>query len=721
MQKLPKTYTPEITPSSFSLRDSDDHQNWVKSTFKYKGVENKKGLFEHQRIVRDYMQMKAPYRGILLYHGLGSGKTLSSIAISEIFVNEKDIVVMLPATLENNFKEEIYKFGNEAYAKQRYWYKSGGIWKSSDKKEANYGSLSRTDKSSVDKLINDLIDKRMTFIRYNGLTINRMEVILDEPKNLFDGKVVIVDEVHNFISRVANGSNVSKFLYKMIMDANDIKLVCLSGTPMINYAQEFALLINLLTGYVDKYTLRCMKRSFNIGLCSMFCTDPSVKTNVCDLSKNEVHVTLLPDKYEKMPDGTVKYNESIKHNIDDVVKRLEVSLKTNGIVYKRVMALPLKEKELLEKMQIMMNGKDNERNEVVKYFMDVTKGLVSYFYYSDPALFPRLDEIKLERIKMSDEQFASYRGARIVEYKQENEKDKSKKGIKTKINKNMFSNIGFEPSQKDFLYFKVYSRSVSNHILPRKKKDPEMLSRSSLKKFAPKIDRILTNLKKANGPVLVYSQYRMLAGLNIIADVLQNEGYSEVKVGKVGGELRLKTDVMAKKHFIVFSNTNKERMQVLMDVFNKNFSNLPKSVADDAKDINVDVILITQAGSEGISLKGVRQVHMLEPYWNYVRISQVIGRAARAKSHLHLPVEDQNVSVFIYLATMTEEQALAMEWDKGKLSKENMSSDEVIYDIAKRKEKMLGMLQTIMKETAMDCKVHLQKHLKIDPDMKRSY
>lgn len=161
-------------------------------------------------------------------------------------------------------------------------------------------------------------------------------------------------------------------------------------------------------------------------------------------------------------------------------------------------------------------------------------------------------------------------------------------------------------------------------------------------------------------------------------------------------------------------------MQILMDIFNKNMSNLPASIVDDLKKVdhpNVDVILITQSGSEGISLKGVSQVHMLEPYWNYVRISQVIGRAVRAKSHLHLPVKDQIVSVFIYLSTLTKHQSHEMRWDEGNLSKIGMSTDEVIFEIAKRKERTLGKLLTIMKQSSIDCKVHLRKHKKIEPNM----
>ena len=64
-------------------------------------------LLTHQKIVRDYMNVYTPYRGLLLYHGLGSGKTCSSIAIAEGFKTKNQIMVMTPASLRVNYLEEL--------------------------------------------------------------------------------------------------------------------------------------------------------------------------------------------------------------------------------------------------------------------------------------------------------------------------------------------------------------------------------------------------------------------------------------------------------------------------------------------------------------------------------------------------------------------------------------------------------------------------------------
>ena len=72
---------------------------------------------------------------------------------------------------------------------------------------------------------------------------------------------------------------------------------------------------------------------------------------------------------------------------------------------------------------------------------------------------------------------------------------------------------------------------------------------------------------------------------------------------------------------------------------------------DNARGEYIKIIFITEAGAEGINLKAVRQVHILEPYWNYVRVDQVLGRAIRKESHIDLPENMRNVDKFIYLAT----------------------------------------------------------------------
>ena len=62
----------------------------------HSGDDTKFSPMAHQKIVRDYINQYTPYRGLLLYHGLGSGKTCSSIAIAEGIKTDKQVIIMTP-------------------------------------------------------------------------------------------------------------------------------------------------------------------------------------------------------------------------------------------------------------------------------------------------------------------------------------------------------------------------------------------------------------------------------------------------------------------------------------------------------------------------------------------------------------------------------------------------------------------------------------------------
>ena len=64
-------------------------------------------LMTHQTIVRDYMNLFTPYRGLLIYHGLGAGKTCASIAIAEGMKEQRTVTIMTPASLRVNYVQEL--------------------------------------------------------------------------------------------------------------------------------------------------------------------------------------------------------------------------------------------------------------------------------------------------------------------------------------------------------------------------------------------------------------------------------------------------------------------------------------------------------------------------------------------------------------------------------------------------------------------------------------
>ena len=126
---------PELTSSSWYLPNRAGFVKSIHSIFnKYelkkqeegktnldKVENNKLDLFPHQKFVRDYMQEDSPSRGLLLYHGLGVGKTCASIATAELLATNMKICVMLPASLESNYINEVLKCGQPLYSLNQNW------------------------------------------------------------------------------------------------------------------------------------------------------------------------------------------------------------------------------------------------------------------------------------------------------------------------------------------------------------------------------------------------------------------------------------------------------------------------------------------------------------------------------------------------------------------------------------------------------------------------
>lgn len=260
--------------------------------------------------------------------------------------------------------------------------------------------------------------------------------------------------------------------------------------------------------------------------------------------------------------------------------------------------------------------------------------------------------------------------------------------------------------------------------------------------YSPKLDKILRKIAESPGSALIYSQFKTVEGLGVLGISLEANGYEEIKLaGRADtltdmrlspeSEASIRKGPGAVNRYITFSGEGtKEQRAVVLAIFNGNFSGLPRniasvfeeydaSVADKSKTYAAlanrhgeicKVIGITGAGAEGISLKCVRQVHILEPYWNMVRVDQVKGRAIRICSHADLPPEERNVSIYTYVTAFSPEQitgaaiAGALQVDRTILMKDqNMTSDENVLDVSTRKQAINENLLKIMKESAIDC------------------
>lgn len=558
-RRLPPPPVYDIKASSYYMNNREIFVNFINNIFEpYKedlmdetkniscdeiGKDTGKiGLLTHQKIVRDYMNLYTPYRGLLLFHGLGSGKTCSSIAIAEGLKSYRQIIVMTPASLRRNYIEEIKKCGDLLFRKNQYWewisvddnrdlieplaevlggikidYKKElhtnwinyikrhrGVWLVNVTKPGNYDELTSPDKKSLNDQLDVMIQLKYRFINYNGLRKNKFkELTQDFTVNIFDNAVVIIDEAHNFISRIVNKiSSASKFveikrgpdtvmpvtlalqLYEYLLQAENCRIVMLTGTPVINYPNEIAVLYNILRGYIKTwyFTLNIKemegKKLNRETLQQVFASEKIL--DYVGFQSNEMSITRNPFGFENKikveegykgvynrfetvgEDGKIILDErGVMNDADFIGRVIKILKKSMGIVvnphdvrFTVNTALP----DTLETFVSAFIDRDNGKliNEVK--FQRRIIGLTSYFKSAQEELLPiynRDINRHIVRIPMSDYQFQIYEVARHEERQVEGKGKKS--GAKVDMD-----GLFIKPKAT----YKIFSRLFCNFVMP---------------------------------------------------------------------------------------------------------------------------------------------------------------------------------------------------------------------------------------------------------------
>ena len=870
------------------------------------------GLLTHQKIVKDYLNMYSPYRGLLLYHGLGSGKTCSSIAIAEGLKSDKRVFVMTPAFLRTNYMQELKKCGDDIYKRPRHWKfvdavekpelipslaetlaipadyikKHDGAWLVDPEKPSNYGELSPKEQGGVDAQLNEMIQQKYTFISYNGVRENRInELSLGYTVNPFDNSVVIIDEAHNFVSRIVNhlkkvpddsaktgaktkalikpeDAPIALNLYRFLLDAVNVKVVLLSGTPIINYPNEIGVLFNILRGYIKTWTFQLASSAQGITevrLQQLFKDVNSMDYMKYSASDQTLTVTRNPYGFVNVYKGATKgamaavkaqmdklYNgvtfdvdEHGRMNDDDFVKFITATLATEGIKATKTAANPVAHKALPDTFDgFEKHFIDADTAELKN--MDVFKrrilGLTSYYRSAQEQLLPRYDvanDFEVVRVPMSNYQLSVYQQERLLEINKDRESKTRKtlgpgrkpraQGAKKPLT---MKDLYAEPSSS----YRIFSRAACNFVFPReigrpkpfgkseaveavdledmdediidavnpaavvdgvdetmmvqkkttteaykqyearitevldlmKRNEEEYFTPRSLAIYSPKFLKLLQNLQdpKHVGLNLVYSQFRTLEGIGLLKMAMEANDYAQfrIKHNKATQQWTLddRPEDAGKRRFALYTGTESaEEKEIVRCIFNSEWDQVPSSIRDELLRISgnnfygevINALMISASGAEGINLRNVRYVHILEPYWHPVRIEQVVGRARRICSHQDLPAELRTVHVFLYLMVYSEaqlkpltkdekaaadrEEALLAssdpktvvdvsnaalkyirvsrelrESDTSSKTDQPITTDESLYEIAKTKEEINSNILRCVKETAIDCAIH---------------
>ena len=265
-----------------------------------------------------------------------------------------------------------------------------------------------------------------------------------------------------------------------------------------------------------------------------------------------------------------------------------------------------------------------------------------------------------------------------------------------------------------------YEDALVAAVAEFKERGAELFSAGALKTISPKFQAIIDRLKTSKGPALVYSNFKTLEGVGLFGLALEaQEGYKKLDIINEGGKWRLAGDVGAAEtpRYISYTgDEDREKRNILLALFNAKWSKVPGELADEMRRLAgadnkrgqiARVFMITQSGAEGISLSNVRQVHIMEPYWNYVRLDQVKGRAIRICSHADLPPADRHVDTYIYISRFSKQQIKDRRIAESILASDGeTTTDQAIWELMKAKKKLADSITDVMKAAAVDCELN---------------
>jgi hypothetical protein len=597
---------------------------------------NKKDFLKyHQFIVYQYLIRNPKARGLLLFHEMGMGKSITAVALAEFYRKhdpDRKIIILLSKSLQSNFQKNI-----EKYIESNIETNLKDDIKSASKEISD----SKTDKAGI----NDIIEAKYKFVSLNASNMytqmtriekskeeleveKQMKEFTDvvEKDDFLENALLIVDEFHNLSNSITNGSYNAIRLYDTIMKTKNVKLLFLSGTPIVNSPFELVPTFNMLKGLISV--------------------------------DSKVRMPLFPE-------------------LEKDFNAFFVDYKTNKI-------------------------KNSEK------FKNRIFGLVSYFgnmYFGSKTKedFPNELPIKVERVHMSSEQYAKYDMARDFEREESLAKGRS-------VVAERFSAKGSASSS-----YRVQSRQLSNYLIPdyalgpaRGKKSREKFidkinakDLENMNIFSQKFKKILKNIDTHKNQLgLVYSEFVSGEGLAIFSKILNLKGYTcwntKLKLEEDSDAFDLSTNKSGgsdggatKKYALITGDVSFDDRAKIVKIFNGNDNRHGEKIA---------LLLISKTGAEGLDLKNVRHVHLTEPYWNYARLSQIIARAVRFKSHIELPPKERIVQPYIYLSDYPK------DFDPKK--KKELTTDVQLYTDAIKNKKLINEFYIALADASIDCSIH---------------
>uniref|UniRef100_A0A6C0BSC5 Helicase C-terminal domain-containing protein n=1 Tax=viral metagenome TaxID=1070528 RepID=A0A6C0BSC5_9ZZZZ len=645
-------------------------------------------LSPHQMFVRNFMSYHTPYNGLLLYHGLGSGKTCASIGIAEeirdhlkqIGDTRQTIIVASP-NVQENFRLQLFD--------ERKLQHIEGKWNINSctgnkmLHEIDPTGTRNMSREEVITYINRIIKTSYLFMGYVGFANyvdkkmeidpsmseeHRARILKSKMKKHFTGRLIIIDEIHNIrMSDVDKDKRVANSLSNLVQYSGTMKLVFLSATPMYNNYTEIVWLLNILN--------RNDKREA-VDIRDIFEPNGSFKT---DPTGAEIGKELFMRKatgYISFVRGENPYTFPYRIWPREFNNKMEI----NSENYPSKQAF--NSKPILQAIETLSLHKSPIGAYQERGYNMIMKSLIDsdiFVSKKSQMSFEDIDSFGYTLLQRPME-------ALNIVYPHPDFDDDNEIDPKYLVGNGGLSRIMRFKESPDLTRYDYEYIDESKY--------GRIFSPDNIGNYSGKINTICETIMNSTGVILIFSKY-IDGGLVPMALALEEIGISRFNKRSLfktpptepidGISLKPRKYTTGKfkpaKYVLIsgdkgLSEDNLEDIKAVTNHSNKDGG-------------DVKVVLISVAGSEGIDLSFIRQVHIMDPWYNMNRIEQILGRAIRTCSHKLLPYSHRNVELYLYGTILSD-----MEIE---------SVDLYIYRIAERKALQSGRITRILKKCAVDC------------------
>lgn len=630
-------------------------------------------LTETQTLLSNYINPNTPFRGVLVYWGTGVGKTCAAVAIAEKFkpMVEKygmRIHVLVPGPLnKQNFLGEIIKCTGETYLKT-YQDKTvviDEIEKAKIRKNAmnivNQYYRIMSYRSFYKKVLGEKIrekvvtgDKVKISSRKTETGEYERDISIDRIYNL-DNTLLIVDEAHNL-----TGNEYGDAVRKIIETSKNLRIVLLSATPMKNLADDIVELLNYL-----RPTNSPMERD------KIF---TSVRGYQMEFKPNG------KEYLRKMCRGYVSY----LRGADPLTfaERIDIGEIPPGLNFTKLTRCFMLDFQLKTYERVVETQDDS---------LDRTSEAVANF------VFPGLPKDK------NDKGLEGYYGIEGI-----NEMRIQLKNNSDAVNKRIASTVLSEFDIKDpssLIYLTENNKIISGDIFLEK----------YLKYFSVKFHTTLQKInetvygKRGQGLIFVYSNL-VKVGIEVFQEVLQKNGYLEYQDNLSSYNVRPNTRCYYCDHtygnhthlpenipkhefypaaYISITGKSDENVEQIPEEKHRILKNIFNNVENKDGKI-IKIVIGSKVMNEGITLKNIKEIHVLDVHFNLGKVDQVIGRGIRFCTHYDIINEENpypKVEINKYVISI----------------KDGLSTEEQLYKKAELKYRLIKETERILQEEAIDC------------------